>query len=102
MSRGWQMFWLSVASLASVGASPVAAVGVIFSPLVFDHQGSLLNPLAWLAFLLVITLWIVCLLGPFTAWVSFTRGDQRRAWVLISIVPVWATVMSLLLVLLGI
>jgi len=92
------MFWLGAASLASVAAAPAAWVWAIFSPLVFDRIGSLLNPLAWIAFLLMISLWIICLLAPCAAWVTFTRGDQRRAWILMSAPPVWLGAMVLMFV----
>lgn len=98
MSRGWQTFWLTIATLASVVAALPAALGALASPVVFDRPGSLFNPLAWFAFLLIITLWIVCILGPYAAWVSFMRRNSRLAWTFISAPPIWAGVMALALV----
>lgn len=95
MSRGWQGFWLGAASIACVLAAPVAGVMAIISPIAFDREGSLLNPFAWVAFLLMVTLWIVCLLAPFAAWVSFVRRQNQRAWTMISAPPIWAAVMVL-------
>jgi len=62
MSRRWQGFWLGTATLACVVAAPVAGLVAIISPIAFDREGSLLNPFAWVAFLLMVTLWVVCLL----------------------------------------
>ena len=59
-------------------------VGAIMSPMVFDARGSTLNPLAWLAFLLTISFWAVCLLGPYLSWVLRTRGQVERAWALMA------------------
>lgn len=98
MSRRWQGFWLTLASVACVCASPVAAVGAIMSPMVFDRAGSLVNPFAWLAFLMLLLLWAVCLLAPYAAWVTFTRRQGQLAWTLISVPPLWAGIMGLMLV----
>jgi hypothetical protein len=98
MSRSWQGFWLGAASLACVVVAPAAGVVAIMSPIAIDRQGSLLNPFAWLAFILMVTLWIVCLLAPFAAWVSFKRNKTQMAWTIISAPPIWAAVMALCLI----
>jgi hypothetical protein len=95
MSRGWQGFWLGTASLACVGAAPAAGLVAIISPIAFDREGSLFNPIAWLAFILMVTLWIVCLLAPFAAWVSFKRRQSSMAWTIISAPPICAAALSL-------
>ena len=69
--------------------APIGAVGALFSPLVFDARGNLLNPLAWLGFLLMISFWIVCIVAPFLAWVLFTRKQERHAWTAIAAPAVW-------------
>lgn len=80
--------------LLAIGASamlaPIGLVGVLFSPLVFDDRGNLLNPIAWLGFLLMISFWIVCIVAPFVAWVLWTRKQERHAWTAIAAPAVWA------------
>ena len=97
MSKRWEIIWLVVATILCVLAAPVAAIGAIISPIAFDREGSLLNPFAWIAFLMMITLWVVCILAPFAAWVMFTRKQSRMAWTFISVPPIWAGVMGLML-----
>lgn len=81
---------LVLATLACVGVAPVGAIGTLFSPLIFDERGNLLNPLAWLGFLLMITFWIVCLLAPFAAWIFWRRNREQMAWTAISLPLIWA------------
>lgn len=81
---------LVLASCACLGVAPIGAVGTLFSPLVFDERGNLLNPLAWIGFLLMITFWIVCLLAPFAAWVFWRREREQMAWTAISVPLIWA------------
>ena len=61
------MFWLVVCTLGCMGAALVSMVVAIMSPIAFDREGSVLNPIAWIAFLMMITLWVVCILAPFGA-----------------------------------
>lgn len=88
---------LVLAMLVSLGLAPVGAVGVLFSPLVFDHRGNLLNPLAWLGFVLMITFWIVCLLAPFVAWVFWRRKREQLAWAAMSAPLIWGLLLVILL-----
>ena len=76
---------------------PFGAVGALFSPLVFDHRPNLLNPMAWLAFVLMIAFWIVCIIAPFVAWVTWKRGQERYAWIAIAVPAVWLTAMAVAL-----
>ncbi|MBP7703935.1 MAG: hypothetical protein KA105_01465 [Caulobacter sp.] len=80
---------LGLATMASVGLAPVGAVGTLFSPLVFDAHGNLINPLAWIGFVLMITFWIVCLVAPFAAWVFWRRDREPMAWTAISLPLIW-------------
>lgn len=73
---------------------PFGAVGALFSPLVFDHRPNLLNPLAWIAFLLLIGFWIVSIIAPFVAWVAWKRNQERHAWIAIAVPAVWLTAMA--------
>ena len=86
---------MGTACVVCVGGALPAGVLAIMSPLAFDRRGSLFNPIAWLAFLLMITLWIVCMAAPFAAWVSFTRGQTRLAWMLVCAPLAWVLVLSL-------
>ena len=81
--------WMILATLACVAIAPVGGVGALFSPLVFDERGNLLNPLAWLGFFLMIGFWIVCIVSPFVAWVLWRRGREPVAWGAMSLPLVW-------------
>lgn len=82
-------FLLGVLTLAWLATLPFGAVGALFSPLVFDHRPNLLNPMAWLAFLLIVAYWIVCIVAPFVAWVTWKRDQERYAWIAIAAPAVW-------------
>jgi uncharacterized membrane protein YbhN (UPF0104 family) len=88
---------LILATLVCVGLAPVGAVGTLFSPLVFDERGNLLNPLAWLGFFLMITFWIVCLVAPFVAWVYWRRGREQMTWSVMSAPLIWGLLMVIVL-----
>ena len=88
--RRGRMVLLAIATGVSAVGVPLGMVGTLFSPLVFDDRGNLLNPLAWLGFLLIIGSWIVCTIAPFVAWVLFTRKQERQAWAVIAAPAVWA------------
>ncbi|MDQ0463800.1 hypothetical protein QO010_001571 [Caulobacter ginsengisoli] len=87
--RGGQMVLLVIATGLCAILAPIGAVGALFSPLVFDERGNLLNPLAWLGFLLMVSFWIVCIIAPFIAWVLWTRKQARGAWTAIAAPAVW-------------
>lgn len=85
------------ATLICVGVAPFGAVGTLFSPLVFDERGNLLNPLAWLGFFLMITFWIVCLAAPFVAWVYWRRNREQMAWSVMSAPLIWGLLLAIVL-----
>jgi len=89
--------WMILATLVCVAATPFGAVGALFSPLVFDERGNLLNPLAWLSFFLMISFWIVCLLAPATAWVLWRRDREQWAWTAMAAPLIWAIALMTLL-----
>lgn len=97
LSRRAKMIWMGVATAACLALAPIGAVGALFSPLVFDHQGNILNPLAWIAFLLMVLFWIVCLIGPFLAWVLFKRDREPLAWAAMAAPLAWLTVLVAIL-----
>lgn len=89
VSRRWQAFWLMIGSLTCLALLPVGAGLALMSSLVFYAQGSFDRPAAWLAFLFAVGLWVVCILGPFGAWVAFSRGQTRRAWLAMASPAAW-------------
>ncbi|WGM38655.1 hypothetical protein AMEJIAPC_01559 [Caulobacter sp. NIBR1757] len=92
--RAWLLGLLTAGWLATL---PFGAVGALFSPLVFDHRPNLLNPMAWIAFLLMIAYWIIAIVAPFVAWVTWKRDQERYAWIAIAVPAVWLTAMAVAL-----
>src|ERR1044072_8163529 len=90
MSRRWEVFWLIVGTGLSLPAMPFGAIGALLSPMVFGPHQNLWNPAAWLAFLLIITFWIVCLAAPYGAWVAFLRRQTTLTWFVMSAPLLWA------------
>lgn len=97
ITRRAKLIGLGVVSALWLGLVPVAAVGALFSPLIFDRSGNLLNPLAWLGFLLMITMWIICLAAPYVAWVLFKRGQEPLAWAAMATPLAWFTALVAIL-----
>ena len=48
-----------------------------------------LPPRAWLAFLLMIGFWIVCVVAPFMAWILWRRNRESQAWAMMSAPLLW-------------
>ena len=90
MSRRWEGIWLTLATALSLAAMPLGAVGALLSPMVFDPHQNLWNPAAWVAFLLIITFWIVCLAAPYGAWIAFHRNRSALTWLAMSAPMFWA------------
>lgn len=97
IDRRTRLALLVVATGLCAGLMPLGAIGALFSPLIFDGRGNLLNPLAWLGFLLMIGFWIVCIVAPFVAWIYWRREKETQAWALMSAPLIWgiATVVVL-------
>lgn len=93
--KGRRAMLLAALTLGWLGLIPFGAVGALFSPLVFDHRPNLLNPVAWLGFLLIVGFWIVCILAPFVAWVAWKRGQEPHAWIAIAVPAAWLMAMGL-------
>lgn len=81
-------------TLICLAALPLGAIFAIMSPLVFDGPGNLLNPIAWLAFLLVIGLWIVCILAPYGAWIAFARRREVLSWAAMAAPFAWTLALA--------
>jgi hypothetical protein len=45
----------------------------------------------------MIAFWIVCIVAPFVAWVTWKRDQERFAWIAIAIPAVWLTAMAVAL-----
>jgi hypothetical protein len=85
----WKLLGMIAATAACLAGAGFGVVGAIVSPMVFDAKGSVLNPIAWLAFLLSISFWAVCLIGPFVSWVFWARRDAQRAWACMALPLAW-------------
>jgi hypothetical protein len=97
LSRRWRQILLGIASGVSVLCSPAGAIGALVSPLVFDHPGNTLNPVAWLAFLLLIGFWVVCLLAPLGAWWLFRQDREPLAWAVMASPLAWIVLLLAIL-----
>ena len=89
MSRKWEAIWLAVATGISLLAAPFGAVGAILSPMVFDPHQALWDPAPWIAFFLVISFWIVCIVAPYGAWVAYHRRLPVLTWMAMATPGVW-------------
>ena len=87
--KNWEAVWLAIASALSILAAPVGGLAAILSPMVFDPHQNLLNPAAWIAFLLIVSFWAVCLAAPYGAWVAYLRKTRTLAWLAMSAPLVW-------------
>ena len=94
MSRRWEAIWLTLATGVSLAAMPIGAIAALLSPMVFDPHQNLWNPAAWLAFLLIITFWIVCLAAPYGAWVAFVKRREQLQWIAIGAPFAWCAMMA--------
>ena len=89
IDRRTKFVLMVLATCISAGFFLLGVIGALFSPLVFDERGNLLNPLAWLAFLLMIAFWIVCLVAPYVAWILWRRNRETQAWAVMSAPLLW-------------
>jgi len=88
-SRKREAIWLIAATVVSLLGAPVGAVAAILSPMVFDARQDVWNPAAWIAFVLIVTFWIVCIAAPFGAWVAYLRRQRVLTWLAMSMPAVW-------------
>jgi hypothetical protein len=88
-SRKREAIWLIAATAVSLLGAPVGAVAAILSPMVFDPSQNVWNPAAWIAFVLIVTFWIVCIAAPFGAWVAYLRHQRVLTWLAMSLPAVW-------------
>lgn len=89
IDRRTRQILLGLATAVCAALMPLGAVGVLFSPLIFDARGNLFNPLAWIGFALLISFWIVCIVAPYVAWIMFRRNRETVAWGYMSAPLVW-------------
>ena len=97
IDRRTRFVLMVLATCGCAGLFLLGVVGALFSPLVFDDRGNLLNPLAWVGFFLMITFWIVCLVGPLVAWFFWRRDREPLAWSAMSAPLIWGLMMAIVL-----
>src|SRR5215472_3045474 len=89
MTRKLEAIWLGIATAISLLAAVAGGLAAILSPMVFDPRQNLLNPVAWIAFLLIVSFWAVCIAAPYGAWVAYFRGQRLLAWTAMAAPLVW-------------
>jgi hypothetical protein len=99
MTRTRQAIILGVATFGCAVLLPLGAVAAIASPMLFDNPYNLEKPVAWIAFLLVLSLWIICIAAPYGAWVAYFKRREPLQWLAIGAPFAWcaATAVSLML-----
>lgn len=94
MSRNWQAIILGVATFGCVLMLPLGMIGAIASPIVFDDAHNLEKPIAWVAFLFMLGLWILCIAAPYGAWVAFVKRREQLQWIAIGAPFAWCAMMA--------
>jgi hypothetical protein len=89
ISRKGRQVLLVLATVVCAALGLVGGILAIFSPLVFDASGNLLNPIAWLAFILSAGFWAVCLLAPLLAWMEWRKDREPTAWAAMAAPLAW-------------
>lgn len=89
MTRKLEAIWLGIATGVSLIAALIGGLAAILSPMVFDPRENLLNPAAWIAFLLIVSFWAVCIAAPYGAWVAYFRGQRLLSWTAMAAPVVW-------------
>lgn len=84
-----QVLLMVLATGACVSLAVLGGILAIFTPLVFDRAGNLLNPVAWLGFVFAASFWIVCLLAPLAGWILWRKGEVPMAWAAMAAPLVW-------------
>lgn len=90
ISRRNRLLLLVLATAACCALAVAGAILAVFTPLVFDAPGAMLNPMAWLGFGMGAGFWIVCLLAPLRAWIEWKRGREPIAWAAMAAPLAWA------------
>jgi hypothetical protein len=67
----------------------LGAILAIFTPLVFDRAGNMMNPIAWLGFAFAALFWVVCLLSPLAGWILWRKGETPLAWAAMALPLAW-------------
>lgn len=94
MSRTWQAIILGMATFGCLLMLPVGAIGAIASPMLFDDPYNLQKPIVWVAFLLMLGLWIICIAAPYGAWVAFVKRREHLQWLAIGAPFAWCALMA--------
>ena len=99
MSRTRQAILLGLATFGCLVLLPLGMLSAVASPIVFQDPYNLEKPIAWLAFVLALSLWIVCIAAPYGAWVAFIKRRQSLQWLAIGAPFAWfaATALTLML-----
>lgn len=92
-----QAFLMVLATGACVALAGLGGVLAIFTPLVFDRAGNLLNPVAWLGFVFAASFWVVCLLAPLAGWILWRKGEPALAWGVMAVPLAWGALALVLL-----
>lgn len=101
MTKRWETIWLVAGTGLCLGLLPLGAIAAILSPMVFDPRSNLLNPAAWIAFLLIISFWMVCIAAPYGAWVARSRKQKQLMWFSLAAPGIWIAAMVAMLSFIG-
>jgi uncharacterized BrkB/YihY/UPF0761 family membrane protein len=99
MKRKSQAIILGAATFGCLLMLPLGAVGALASPMLFDDPHNLESPVAWIAFMLVLSLWIICIAAPYGAWVAYAKRREPLQWLAIGAPFAWCAVTALSLML---
>jgi len=92
-----QLALMALATVACVAFAAIGAILAIFTPLVFDRAGNVLNPIAWLGFVFGALFWAVCLLAPLAGWILWRKGQAQMAWAAMAAPLAWGALTLTLL-----
>ena len=92
-----QLALMVLATGACLAFAAIGAILAIFTPLVFDRAGNMLNPIAWLGFVFGALFWAVCLLSPLAGWILWRKGQAQFAWAAMAAPLAWGALTLTLL-----
>jgi len=92
-----QVVLMALATGACLALAVLGGILAIFTPLVFDRSGNLMNPVAWLGFVFAAAFWAVCLLAPLAGWILWRKGETVIAWAAMAVPLAWGAVALTLL-----